>query len=123
MPGDPMTLGRLKQFLPQLRILDRLLVGSPPAIAQPAVDPLGNAVADIIAVGVKLDPAWLGESVEALDRRLELHPVVGCQRLAADDFLLPAAGANQRRPSAWAGISPAGTVGENLNRGKVAHAI
>ena len=41
--------------LPELDILHRLLVGGAPAVALPAVDPLRDAVAQILAVGVKVD--------------------------------------------------------------------
>ena len=47
MPFDPVRLGRVEQRLPQLGILDRLPVRRAPAVLAPAVDPLGDPVADI----------------------------------------------------------------------------
>ena len=54
MPFDPVRRGGLDQLLPELGILDRLAVGGAPAVLAPAVDPFGDAVADIDAVGVEL---------------------------------------------------------------------
>lgn len=50
-----MRLQRGVEALPQLDILDRLLVGGAPAVALPAVDPAGDALADILAVGGEVD--------------------------------------------------------------------
>ena len=44
MPLNAVTAKRLVEPLPQLCILDRLLLGRAPAIAPPSVDPLSDAV-------------------------------------------------------------------------------
>ena len=64
MPFDPVRRLRLDQPLPQLGILDRLPVGGAPAVPAPAVDPFGDAVADIDAVGVELHPAGAGQRLQ-----------------------------------------------------------
>ena len=56
VPFDPVRRGGVDQLLPQLGILDRLPVGGPPAVLLPAVDPFGDAVADIDAVGIERRP-------------------------------------------------------------------
>ena len=56
MPFDPVRRGGVDQLLPQLGILDRLLVRRAPAVAPPVVDPAGDSVADVDAVGVELRP-------------------------------------------------------------------
>src|SRR5205809_7710376 len=83
VPFDSVARDGFQQFLPQVGILDRLAVGGAPAIALPAVDPAGDAVADVDAVGGQADATRLLERVEGLDRRLQLHAVVGGQRFAA----------------------------------------
>src|SRR3546814_3126936 len=45
LPVNAMGAGGLKQGLPQLAILHRLAIGRPPAVALPAENPLGDAVA------------------------------------------------------------------------------
>ncbi len=53
MPVDVVALLRLVEALPQLGVLHRFLVGGAPAVALPAVDPCGDAVVDLLAVGVQ----------------------------------------------------------------------
>src|SRR5690242_7631628 len=58
----PANLVRLQGFvepLPQLGVLHRLLVGGAPAISLPAVNPTGDALPHILAVGVEIDLARL----------------------------------------------------------------
>ena len=57
MPSTWWRRGGGVERLPQIGILDRLPVGGPPAVAAPAVDPAGDAVADIDAVGVERSAA------------------------------------------------------------------
>src|SRR5688572_30197257 len=59
MPLDPVAGDRVEQLLPQIGVLDRLLVRGPPAVALPAVDPARDPLADIIAICGELDPARL----------------------------------------------------------------
>src|SRR5688572_24461405 len=67
-PLDRVRRRRLEQLLPEFGILDRLAVGGPPAVAPPAVDPFGDAVADVDAVGMEDDVAGLGQRLEGADR-------------------------------------------------------
>ena len=60
---------RVEQLLPQLGILDRLPVGGPPAVAAPAVDPFGDAVADVDAVGVQQRPGTAASAPRARGSR------------------------------------------------------
>jgi hypothetical protein len=115
MPFDPMGRGGVDQFLPKLGILDRLLVGRPPSVLPPFVDPAGDPVADVIAVGVKLDPARLGKRLEPFDRSNKLHAIIGRQGLAAGDFAFLVAHSKERGPAPGTGVSAARTVGEDLD--------
>ncbi len=55
MPAHLVPLGGLLEPLPQLDIADRLLVGGPPAVPLPALDPARDAAAEVVRVGVKVD--------------------------------------------------------------------
>src|SRR6266566_6135546 len=55
MPAHIMRLQGGIQPLPQINILDRLPVRRAPAVPLPAVDPAGDALTQILAVGVEID--------------------------------------------------------------------
>jgi len=55
------------------------------------------------------------QSVQRLDRRRQLHPVIRGSRLTTTERLAMLAGDQNDAPTAWPGISPAGAVGEYLN--------
>src|SRR6516225_4215173 len=65
------------ESLPQIDVLHRLLVGGEPASALPPVDPLGDAVAQILAIAVEPHPAGALQSFQSCNRRRHLHAVVG----------------------------------------------
>ena len=126
-PLDPwVPLAGGVQTLPQVLILDRLLVGGAPAALTPALDPLGDALAQILAVGEQAPRHRPLQRLECRDRRHQLHAVVGRQRLAAGQLAALAAPGQDRTPAAWAGIAAAGAVGVDLDRrlfrGGFAHA-
>src|SRR3954447_14990408 len=52
---------------PEILVLDRLLVGRPPAARLPALDPFGDAEAEILRVGVEIDRAGAAQRLERLD--------------------------------------------------------
>ena len=70
-PFDVMALAGGFEGLPQILVLDRFPRSGFPAIAFPAMNPLGQAVFDIGAVSVKCDCAGLLQRVESFDRRSE----------------------------------------------------
>src|SRR3954451_12374648 len=76
-PVDSVRGRSLDQLLPQLGILDRLLIGGPPAVSLPVVDPSGDSVADVDAVGMQPDPARALQRFQPPDRGEQLHSVVG----------------------------------------------
>src|SRR5215212_6661330 len=94
VPFDSVAGDGVQQLLPQVGVLDRFLVRRPPAVALPTVDPARNPLTDVIAVGGEGDAAGLLERVEALDCGLQLHAVVGRQRLAPRQLALARACAN-----------------------------
>ena len=64
MPVDSVPRRGRDQLLPQLGVLDRLLVRGAPAVALPIVDPAGDAIADVDAVGMQFYATGLGERFE-----------------------------------------------------------
>src|SRR5689334_5748426 len=68
VPVDPVRSRGLDELLPKIGILHWLSVRSLPAVLPPLVDPARDPVADILAVGVKLDPARAFQRLQSLDR-------------------------------------------------------
>src|SRR5215472_4213215 len=113
MAADPEELdlmafhGRL-QALPEIDILDRLLVRGLPAIALPAVQPAGDPLLQIAAVGVKPHDGGTLQGLERGDGSHQLHAIVGGGPLPALELALMRACAQHRAPAAGAGITAAG---------------
>src|SRR5208282_3704854 len=103
--------GRRVEPAPEVLVLDRLLVGGAPAVALPDVEPTGHAAAQILRVRVQAHQAGALQRLERLDRRRELHAVVGGERLAALQLLLLLAVAKHRAPAAGPRVARAGAVG------------
>ncbi len=99
--------------LPQVDILDRLLLGRAPAVALPLRHPGQDAVAQVLTVGMDVDQARPLERVERRDCGHELHAVVGGMRLAALELPHVRAGGQDRPPAARTRIARAGAVGMN----------
>src|ERR1700675_4590200 len=92
MPTQPVPAHAMRgceriEPLPEIDILDRLLVGRAPAVAFPLMYPSHDAVAQILAVGMDVDEARPLERIERGDRGHELHAVVGGMGLAALELL------------------------------------
>src|SRR5262249_52978954 len=85
------------------------------AVALPLIDPGGDAVAQILAVGVDIDQAGPLERLERGNRCQQLHAIVGRVRLAAFQFLAVIAERENRPPSARTGIAGASAVGVDDN--------
>ena len=103
------------QRLPQLHILDGLLGGRPPAFGLPAMDPFGDAFANVFAVQVKRHLAWPLEGFQALDHGGQFHAVVGGTQLAAKKFMNVLARLQANPPATGARIAFAGTICINFN--------
>src|SRR5882762_5710828 len=86
------------------------------------MDPAGDALAHILAVGGEVDAARLLQRLQRRDRRHQLHPVVGGVGLAALQFLLGVTEFEDGAPAALPRISRAGAVGEDRNLRLLAHA-
>ena len=120
MPLDPLPMNRMARLrrvqpLPQVGILDRLLVGGSPAVPLPAVNPLRHAIFHIGAVGDDGDLADTRQGFQGADRRHQFHAVIGgigltAGKLALLDDLRAVHGAHQDPPAAGAGITAASAV-------------
>src|SRR5262249_30494492 len=113
MPAHPVPTHRMRdercvEPLPEIDVLDWLLVGGAPAVGLPFLDPGGDPVAQILAVGVKVDEARPLERFERGDGRHQLHTVVGRVLFTAGEFLLGLTEFEDRAPAAWAGIARTG---------------
>src|SRR5437764_651268 len=67
VPAHLVRLQRLIEALPQLDILDRLLVRGAPAVALPTVDPTRDALPHVLAVGIEIDLAGLLQRFQGRD--------------------------------------------------------
>src|SRR5688500_19653089 len=115
MPLYTVPSQRFVEALPQIDVLDRLLVGGLPAIALPAVDPFHDAVAQILAVCVDIDQARTLERLQRRDRAHQLHPVVGSVRLAAHQFFGAVAEGEDCAPGPGAGTARPGAAGTDAH--------
>lgn len=111
VPLHVMPSGRRFKRHPEFLVLHRLAGTVLPALLFPAVDPAGNTLADVLRIGIELDPAWLGERVEGLDSRSEFHLVIGDVWRAAEQFFLFALELQDSTPATRAGIALAGPIG------------
>ena len=99
------------ELLPQVHVLDGLLVGCAPASPFPIVDPDADAFLNVLRIGVQTNFAGALERLECADDRSQLHAVVGRARLTAVHLLHMVSEFQQGAPTARAGVSLAGTVG------------
>ncbi len=111
LPGDAVLSRGQVQGLPEILVFDLFL----PSAGLPAVDPTGNAGAQILGIGEELHLARLLQLQERLDGSLQLHSIVGGRERRAAKFLLPPGVLEDGRPSAGAGIPEASTIGMDRN--------
>src|SRR5262245_8462931 len=87
VPAYVVALSRLLEPLPQLDIAQRLLIRGAPAIPLPALDPSGDAAAQIVRVGLAIDGRTRLHRRAVGRRSHQLHAVVGGVLLAALQLL------------------------------------
>src|SRR5713226_2215930 len=122
VPRDVVPLGQLEQRLPEIAILDGLLLGIAPAVGAPAEIPLvAEAVHDVRAVAVDGRGAAPAEGAQAFDGTGQLHALVGGACFAAGELDLVAVVDEDGGPAAGAGVTAAGAVGVDLDAGGVTH--
>ena len=125
VPAHLVRFQRRVEALPEIDILDRLLVRRAPAVAFPVGNPRHDTVAQILTVGVDIDPARPLERLERRDRRHQLHAVIGGIELAAFEFLFAVAEREDRAPAPRTRIARAGAVGmhDDMRQGRTHGAL
>src|SRR4029079_18393671 len=103
-------------------ILHRLSVSCAPAVLLPALDPAGDAAAEIVRVGIELHVGRRLQRIERLDRGDQLHAVIGGHLLAAFDLLAMRTGCEDRAPTAGPRIAGTGAVGMDHHLWPLSHA-
>ena len=111
--GHIRKAGRIER-LPEIPIEHRTARSGAPALALPAVDPTGEAIDQIFAVGADGQAFGARQLLKALQQRqtsAELHAVVGGLRLRATQLLNAAITETQQRaPASRPGVAPAGAI-------------
>src|SRR5258707_2020664 len=115
MPFDPVRGRELVQALPQVDVLDRLLVRGPPVTPLPVVHPFRDAFLHILRIGEHARPARLLQGLQRPDHRRQLHAVVGRVGFTAPELFFRLVKAQKNPPTARSGGSPAGAVAVNLD--------
>ncbi len=108
--GDHMVQG-----LPKLHIFNRLLGGGTPALGFPAMDPLGDALANVFTVQVQRHLARPFEGLQALDHSGQLHAVVGGAQFAAKQLVHMLARLQTHPPAPRTRIAFTGPIGIDFN--------
>src|SRR6478672_6600713 len=110
-PFDAVPPRGVVESAPQVAFLDRLLVRGRPAAFLPVVDPLGDAFADVLAVGEQLDLARSLQGGERLDHGGQFHPVVrGGGRTPVQLFAVRSAGQDDTPTAGTVRVPLAGPV-------------
>src|SRR5882724_411842 len=115
VPADAVPARCALELLPQVDVLDGLLVGGAPAAPLPVGQPFADTFLDVLRVGVDLYGAGVLERFQRPDHRGQLHAVVGGVLLSSEDLLLASSVSEDRAPAPGAGIALAGAVGVDLN--------
>ena len=112
----PLDGGRIElvESAPQVLVEHGFFGGRAPASILPAVNPLGNALAQVLAVRNERDSDVGWDGAETFDGCLQLHAIVGRLWDKAAQFHDAAIAVEQPRcPAAWSWVERTGTVGEN----------
>src|SRR5699024_2759265 len=115
-PRHVVTRDELIEFTPQLGIRHRLLRRGAPAVALPAVDPLGHPLHHVLGIHVQLHPGGASEGLQPADDGGEFHAVVRRLPLTAEDLLRVRAVLHQHAPATAARVPLARTIGPHPHR-------
>lgn len=113
-PFNGVSLNSLIQPLPQIDILDRFFVGGFPTAFLPVMDPAGNALAHVLAVGAERHGARHRQRFQRHDRRHHFHAVIGGQTKSFAEGFFRLLIAQYRAVATGARVAKAGAVGENF---------
>lgn len=105
---------QLVKFHPKIGVANRVIL-LPPVAPFPSDHPLRNSLPNVLGVGRDFYFARLLEREEALDHRHQLHSIVGCVRIVAEELLLHRAEAQDAGPPSRTGIAQARSIGNQRN--------
>ena len=106
-----MFCGEGVEVAPEVGVFDRLFFLGFPAVAFPVFDPGGDAVFDVVGIGVEGDFAGFFEDFQGFDGGLKFHAVVGGGGSAAADFQFVRAAGEDGGPAAGTWVAVAAAVG------------
>ena len=109
---DGVHFSSLIEFLPEVQIEHRLVLGPLPAPPLPAIHPFRQPLDDVLAVGIEIDPGRAREAPKTLDDRQQLHPIVGGGRVPAifHSFLPIGKRPQNEGPTPRSGVPGTGSV-------------
>ena len=103
------------ECFPEIAVFDRGAGAGFPAVFLPAVDPLGDTVDEVLAVGVDMDGVCIGGGTETHECAGEFHPIIGGVGSSAAVFVADGTVDNNSSPAAAARVAGTGTVGDNVD--------
>lgn len=120
MPLDPLPFntvgaGSFLQTLPEILILHWLTLGVLPTFPDPTRQPFGDALLDILGIGVKCYTAGFFQGFQSADGGHQFHPVIGGETFAAGQFFFGRAVKQERTPPTRTGIAGTGAIGMYFN--------
>ena len=101
-----MDSGQFVEFHPKIGIADGMIL-LPPMAAFPVDHPERDALLDILGIRRDLYFTGLFERDEALNRRHQLHSVIGGVRIVTEELLLQCAESEDAGPATGTGITQA----------------
>ena len=113
-PLDVELSAETVELLPEFAVLDGGFRGGHPVLLLPTVDPLGDAVFDVTAVGVNDDGAGTTDELQGFDDGREFHLIVGDVRRTAENFLRMSAPDEIGAPTSDSGVAFGSAVGPNF---------
>ncbi len=111
VPVNFVVRGGGVEFAPEIGVFDRLLRTGAPAVAFPTSDPLADALANVLRVGVKVDLAGFFEDMQCFDGSLQLHTVIRRGGDAAVELAHVLAVSQHHGPTTRARIAMAAAIG------------
>ena len=116
-PIHAMQIAQRVQALPQVGVFHGFVIGRFPSAFFPVVDPLGDTLAHVLAVGVNLHLATAFERCQGFNHCRELHAVVGGVHLTTKEFYLFAFAGQPGPPAAPPRVAFARPIGVNGDQG------
>lgn len=112
IPAQDMGLNGQIQPLPEIDIFDRFFLRRLPAALFPVMNPQGNALANVLAVGADNHLAGAFQCFQGDNGRHKLHAVVGGKAVTGAENLLMLLITQNRPIAARTGIAEARTISE-----------